>query len=87
MLNMPERIYLHLKYTGLNQNKMELKKCYVCGKTPLSKDEVGLTKKIIDKKAVMFYCLPCLAEYLEVTEEELSAKIEEFKSEGCKLFE
>lgn len=59
---------------------MEAKKCYVCGKTPLSKDEVGLTKKIIDKKATSFYCLPCLSEYLEVTEDELLAKIEEFKT-------
>lgn len=66
---------------------METKKCYVCGKTPLSKNEVGLTKKLIDKKTQQFYCLPCLAEYLEVTEEELLAKIEEFKNEGCKLFQ
>lgn len=65
---------------------MEIKKCYVCGKAPLSKDEIGLTKKLIDKKTTTFYCLPCLAEYLEVTEEELIAKIEEFKEEGCVLF-
>ncbi|MFR1624318.1 MAG: hypothetical protein ACLSU1_05975 [[Eubacterium] siraeum] len=52
----------------------------------MTKDEIGLTKKIIDKKATAFYCLPCLAEYLEVTEEELLAKIEEFKNEGCTLF-
>lgn len=66
---------------------MEAKKCYVCGKTPLSKDEVGLTKKIIDKKADFpFTVWPCLAEYLEVTEDELLAKIEEFKNEGCTLF-
>lgn len=62
------------------------KKCYVCGKTPLTKDEVGLTKKLIIKKATSFYCLSCLAEYLEVTEEELLAKVEEFKNEGCTLF-
>ena len=66
---------------------MEIKKCYVCGKSPLTKDEIGITKKIIDKKATRFYCLPCLAEFLEVTEEELLAKIEEFKAEGCKLFQ
>lgn len=65
---------------------MEIKKCYVCGKSPLTKDEIGINKKIIDKKATRFYCLPCLAEFLEVTEEELLAKIEEFKAEGCKLF-
>jgi biotin operon repressor len=65
---------------------MERKQCYVCRKAPLSKDEIGLTKKLIDKKSTVFYCLPCLAEYLEVTEEELIAKIEEFKEEGCVLF-
>lgn len=65
---------------------MESKKCYECGKEPLTKDEIGLTKKIIDKKAKSFYCLNCLADYLEVTVEELQAKIEEFKEEGCTLF-
>lgn len=64
----------------------EVKKCYVCGKTPLTKNEIGLTKKLIDRKAVSFYCIDCLAEYLEVTSEELQAKIEEFKEEGCTLF-
>ena len=66
---------------------MEEKKCYVCGKSPLSKDEIGLTKKLIDRKTTTFYCLSCLAEYFEVTEEELTAKIEEFKNEGCTLFQ
>ena len=66
--------------------KMTEKKCYVCGKTPLTKDEIGLTKKLINKKAASFYCLSCLAEYLEVTEEELLAKVEEFKNEDCTLF-
>lgn len=65
---------------------MEIKKCYVCDKEPISKDEIGLTKKIIDKKTKIFYCLDCLADYLEVTVEELQAKIEEFKDEGCTLF-
>ena len=65
---------------------MTEKKCYVCGKSPLSKDEIGLTKKLIDKKTTNFYCLSCLAESLEVTEEALLAKIEEFKEEGCTLF-
>lgn len=62
------------------------KKCYVCGKEPLTKNEVGLTKKLISKKAVSFYCIDCLSDYLEVTTEELEAKIEEFKDEGCTLF-
>lgn len=65
---------------------MACKKCYVCGKSPLSNDEIGLTKKLIDKKSVTFYCIMCLAEQLEVTPEELMAKVEEFKEEGCTLF-
>lgn len=60
--------------------------CYVCGKDNLSKDEIGITKKLIGRKTKQFYCLSCLAEYLEVTEEELLDKIEEFKDEGCTLF-
>ena len=65
---------------------MEQKKCYVCGKSPLTKNEIGLTKKLIERNTKQFYCLSCLADYLEVTEEELLAKIEDFKNEGCTLF-
>lgn len=61
-------------------------KCYVCGSAPLSKEEIGLTKKLIDLKTKQFYCLKCLADYLEVTEDELMAKIQEFKDQGCILF-
>ena len=60
--------------------------CYVCGKEHLSKDEIGITKKLLGKKEKKMYCLSCLAERLEVTEEELVDKIEEFKEEGCTLF-
>ena len=61
-------------------------RCYVCGKENLSKDEIGLTKKLISKESKNFFCLSCLAEQLEVTEQELKDKIEEFKEEGCKSF-
>ena len=52
----------------------------------LSKDEKALNKKLIDKNIKHFMCLKCLANYLEVSEEALSEKIEEFKEEGCVLF-
>lgn len=61
--------------------------CYICGKKDLSKNEIGLAKKLIGKNTDKFYCISCLAEQLEVTQEELLDKIEEFKNEGCKLFE
>ncbi len=66
---------------------MVRRKCYVCGKEPLTKNEIGLTKKLIDQKASHFYCINCLADYLEVSSDELIAKIEEFKDEGCTLFQ
>ena len=65
---------------------MKSKVCYVCGKENLSKNEIGLVKKLLDKNAKHFYCLHCLANYLEVDTEFLLEKVEEFKSQGCTLF-
>ena len=58
----------------------------MCGKEPLSKNEVGLTKKLLDTNAKRSYCFGCLAEYLEIDTEFLVAKVEEFKEQGCTLF-
>jgi len=60
-------------------------KCYLCEKE-LDKIIIGLNKKLLGRKIARFYCLNCLAEYLEVTPDELLVKIEEFKAQGCKLF-
>lgn len=65
---------------------MEKKNCYICGKEDLSKNEIGLTKKLLDKDSKRFYCLDCLSEYLEVDTEFLLAKVEELKEQGCILF-
>ena len=60
--------------------------CYICRKKNLSKDEIGLNKKMMGREIKQFYCLDCFAEYLDVTTEELLSKIEEFKEQGCLLF-
>ena len=60
--------------------------CFVCGKTDLSKDEVGLNKKMLGRDIKQCYCLDCFAEYFDVTTNELLAKVEEFKEQGCLLF-
>lgn len=62
------------------------KTCYICGKEALSKNEIGLTKKLLAEDSKRFYCLDCLADYLEVDIEFLLARVEEFKEQGCKLF-
>lgn len=60
-------------------------RCFGCGEEA-DCDAVGLNMKLFGENVSNFFCLPCLAESLDVTEEELLAKIEEFKAQGCKLF-
>lgn len=61
--------------------------CISCGLDYLDKNTVGINKKLLGEKIDKFYCMECLAGYLDTTVEELLDKIEEFKDEGCKLFE
>ncbi len=60
--------------------------CIACGKEITEKDTIGINKKLLGKKVKNLYCMPCLADYLGTTVEDLNEKIEEFKEEGCKLF-
>ena len=60
--------------------------CFVCGKKQLTKNEIGLNKKLLGRNIKRFQCLNCLAEYLEVAVDFLIEKINEFKEQGCKLF-
>ena len=60
--------------------------CVKCGRR-LEKDEIALTKKLINRGAESFWCLSCLARHFEVSEEVLKAKIIEFREMGCTLFE
>ncbi len=59
--------------------------CCDCGKS-LKKDEIALTRKLIDPDAEEFYCLNCMADYIGCTVEDLKDKIVEFKEQGCTLF-
>lgn len=59
--------------------------CLQCNAN-LEKDIVGLNKKLLGRHLSHFYCLKCLADYLELPEELLRNKIKEFKSQGCSLF-
>ena len=60
--------------------------CIACGKEIIEKDTIGINKKLLGKKVKNLYCMPCLADYLGTTVEDLEEKIEEFKEDGCKLF-
>lgn len=59
--------------------------CRKCGKE-LVPDEVAITKKLINRGTKTYYCVGCLAEAFEVTEENIREKIRYFKNMGCTLF-
>ncbi len=60
--------------------------CSSCGKSPITKDEIGICKKLLGTNTKKLYCLECFSAYLDTTVDELLEKIEEFKDEGCTLF-
>lgn len=60
--------------------------CAYCDKEKLSKNDIGLNKKLIHRQIKRMMCLTCLAAYFETTEEELKEMTERFKRQGCALF-
>ena len=51
-----------------------------------SKDIIAANKKFFGTRLEKFFCLPCLAEFFGVTEQDILDKIEGFKEDGCALF-
>ena len=66
-------------------------KIFICKscEVVLSKNIIALNRKLfpLESKKRSYFCLTCMANYLECEERELLDKIEQFKSEGCKLFQ
>ncbi len=61
--------------------------CVACNKKGLDKDTIGINKKLLGIDVKSFYCMDCLADYLGCNVQDIRDKIEEFKEEGCKLFQ
>lgn len=60
--------------------------CMKCGAV-LKTDEIALYRKLISRGAQKYSCLNCLAEYLNVTKEDLEKLIEYYHRTGvCSLF-
>ena len=71
--------------TGAKQAGTDLPVCFCCGRG-LVPDEIAMTRKLINRGAGQFYCLPCLACHLDVSENILREKIVQFRRMGCTLF-
>lgn len=70
----------------MKKNLIEVS-CVSCGKPDLIKNEIGINQKLLGEDVEKYYCLDCLADYLGASVDEINAKIEEFREEGCVLFE
>ncbi len=60
--------------------------CVRCGQ-PVTGDEIGLTKKLINRGATEWLCYGCMSRRFDVTVDVLRRKVEEFREMGCTLFE
>ena len=62
-----------------------MKECIKCGK-PLSVNEIGLHKRLINRGAEEYMCKACLAKHFNVSAELLDEKIKLYIMQGCTLF-
>ena len=60
--------------------------CLRCGQ-PVTRDEIGLTKKLINRGTTQWLCSTCMSRHFDVTVDVLRRKVEEFREMGCLLFE
>ena len=56
------------------------------GGKELSGNDIGLTKKLINRGSTEFLCINCIAEKFDCSKELLEEKIKQFKESGCTLF-
>ena len=60
--------------------------CRKCG-AALTRDEVAVTKKLINRGATEFMCAKCLADHYEVDIGAVRERIQYFRAQGCTLFD
>lgn len=60
-------------------------RCCGCG-APVTKDEIAVTKRLINRGTDRFYCRPCLAGAFGITVPDVDRCIRRFKEAGCTLF-
>lgn len=59
--------------------------CRQCQKQ-VTRDEIGLNKKFINRGIDRYFCMDCLARHLDVSTRLLEMKIKQFREMGCTLF-
>lgn len=62
-----------------------MERCVACGRA-LTRDEIAVTKKLVNRGARAFFCVDCLAKRFEVRPEDIRERIAYFRQTGCTLF-
>lgn len=60
--------------------------CAACGREGLTRDEIGLSRKLVNRGTAQAWCLTCLAKRFRVTERQLRDLAQAFRENGCPLF-
>ena len=60
-------------------------RCTSCD-TPLTPDEIGLHKKLVNRGATTFLCKSCLCARFHMTKQQADEMIKRFREQGCVLF-
>ena len=62
-------------------------KAFCCGcAVSIEKDEIAITKRLINRGTTSYYCRTCLADAFGVTTEDIDCCIQHYKRIGCTLF-
>lgn len=59
--------------------------CARCG-TALTRDETGLSRKLINRATRTFYCIDCLSKEFSTDRQSLEGLIARLREAGCTLF-
>ena len=59
--------------------------CQSCG-VELESLDIAASQKFFGREIKTFFCCDCIAEHLGITREELTERINAFRSQGCTLF-
>ncbi|MBQ8907772.1 MAG: hypothetical protein IJY71_04220 [Clostridia bacterium] len=59
----------------------------LCCQGALTGNEIGLTKKLLSRRALRYLCLDCLAEHFRSDRATMEAYVEKFRRAGCLDFQ
>ena len=60
-------------------------KCGNCGRE-LQPDEIAIYKRLVNRGATSYLCIPCLSAHFRVDESLIREIIRHFRNQGCTLF-